>query len=283
MLVRRSATYAAVTLLAACAGDGDGLDQNGRPVNGGAEPLQPELASIQSNVFTPICTTCHSGAAAPLGLRLDEGASFAMLVNAPSVEVPALNRVTPGDPDASYLIQKIEGTASVGGRMPLGGPALPQETIAVIRQWIANGAQESVVVSASATETKAAKIETLWPLADFVSRESPRDIVLRSDATLDTTLLTAGTVTLRRSGGDGEFSDDDAVVVDASITVRSMEPTVIVLAAPADQWVADQYELRISAGSPLALADLAARPIDGDGDGVPGGDFVLRFAVEDGQ
>jgi hypothetical protein len=28
--------------------------------------------------------------------------------------------VKPGDPDNSYLVQKIEGRASVGGRMPLG-------------------------------------------------------------------------------------------------------------------------------------------------------------------
>src|SRR5262245_12326579 len=96
-------------LLIGCAGDGTGLDMNGRPVSsGGAEeqPLTPTLQSIQDNVFTPICTQCHIGAAAPLGLRLDEGSSFAMLVNAPSVEVPSLLRVSPGHPDDSYLIQK---------------------------------------------------------------------------------------------------------------------------------------------------------------------------------
>ncbi len=48
----------------------------------------------------------------------------------------------PGNPDQSYLIQKIEGHAAVGARMPLGAPPLPQSTIDVIRQWIANGAQQ---------------------------------------------------------------------------------------------------------------------------------------------
>src|SRR5262245_22384580 len=140
MRARKAATYVAAALLTACAGDGSGLDQNGRPGDGGATALLPEFESIQTHVFTPICATCHSGAAAPLGLRLDAGASYAMLVNAPSVEAPALNRITPGNPDASYLIHKIEGTAAAGGRMPLGGPALPAETIAVIRQWITDGA-----------------------------------------------------------------------------------------------------------------------------------------------
>ena len=66
-----------------------------------------------------------------------------MLVNVPSLEVPSMLRVEPGNPDDSYLIQKIEGTAAVGGRMPLGGQALPPDTIAAIRQWITDGAVAS--------------------------------------------------------------------------------------------------------------------------------------------
>src|SRR5262245_22750717 len=124
MCARKAATYVAAALLSACAGDGTGLDSNGRPGDGSPTPLLPEFESIQSNVFTPICAPCHSGAAAPLGLRLDAGASYAMLVNASSVEAPSLRRVAPGNPDASYLIHKIAGTASAGGRMPLGGPPL---------------------------------------------------------------------------------------------------------------------------------------------------------------
>jgi hypothetical protein len=48
--------------------------------------------------------------------------------------------VIPGDPDHSLLIQKLEGTQTVGQRMPRGGPFLDQSTIDVIRQWITNGA-----------------------------------------------------------------------------------------------------------------------------------------------
>ena len=133
-------------LLAACGGGGgDGGGGGGGPPPPPPPPpppaIEPTLASIQDNVFTPICTTCHAGAAAPNGLRLEEGMSHAMLVNVPSLEVPALLRVEPGNPDDSYLIQKIEGTAAVGGRMPLGGDALPPDTIAAIRQWITDGAR----------------------------------------------------------------------------------------------------------------------------------------------
>ena len=90
--------------------------------------MTADLQSIQDNVFTPICTACHAGASAPLGLRLDAGNSYNNLVGIPSVEVPALQRVRPGDPDNSYIIQKLEGRAAVGGQMPLGGPPLSQAT-----------------------------------------------------------------------------------------------------------------------------------------------------------
>ncbi|HEY5808335.1 MAG TPA: hypothetical protein VIT67_10230, partial [Povalibacter sp.] len=144
------AAAAVSVALVGCAGNGDGLDESGRPVDGAPQPLTATFESIQENVFTPLCTGCHSGAQAPLGLRLDEAASYAMLVNAPSVEVPALRRVQPGNPDSSYLIQKIEGSAAVGARMPLNGPALPQATIDVMRQWITDGAQRTAAVGASA-------------------------------------------------------------------------------------------------------------------------------------
>jgi len=64
------------------------------------------------------------------------------LVNTASEEVPALLRVKPNDPDNSYVIDKLEGTQTVGGRMPAGGPFLDQVTIDQVRAWIASGARE---------------------------------------------------------------------------------------------------------------------------------------------
>jgi hypothetical protein len=67
-------------------------------------------------------------------------ASFANLVGVASLQVPALSRVATNDPDNSYLVQKIEGTAASGARMPLGGGVLDQALIDDIRQWISDGA-----------------------------------------------------------------------------------------------------------------------------------------------
>jgi hypothetical protein len=131
-------------LLAGCAGSGVGLDVNGNPLSADSsapEPLTAEFQSIQDNVFTPICTRCHIGAGAPEGLQLDQAHSYALLVGVPSAEAPSVLRVKPGDPDHSYIIQKLQGSSGiVGVQMPFGGPYLPQSTIDVIRQWIANGA-----------------------------------------------------------------------------------------------------------------------------------------------
>jgi hypothetical protein len=267
--------------LGACAGNGDGLDENGRPLEEDSGTLQPTFQSIQDRVFTPVCTGCHAGAAAPLGLRLDEGSSYALLVNASSVEVPALRRVQPGNPDASYLIQKLEGTAAVGSRMPLNAPPLPASTIAVIRQWISDGAQSN---SAGGMSTKTrfvnAELMPVSPLSGEVLPASARDIVVSSNVELDTSLLQAGLITLRSSGGDGEFDAGNESVVPAEVKVRSQQPTVLAITPLAEALPPDTYELRVSGSDPVALADYAARIIDGDGNGTPGGDFVLRFTVE---
>ena len=46
---------------------------------------------------------------------------------------------SPNDPDNS-LVQKIEGTAAVGARMPRGLPPLSTANINLIRQWVEQGA-----------------------------------------------------------------------------------------------------------------------------------------------
>jgi hypothetical protein len=141
------AVFAWLVLLAtlSCAGSGIGLDEFGNPLGEtGIGPLEPTLTSIQQRIFTPICTQCHAGPAAPLGFSLEDGFSYQQIVNRSSVEVRDLLRVEPGAPDASYIVIKITGAEGmVGGRMPLGMPPLSTEQIAAIRQWIEDGAPEN--------------------------------------------------------------------------------------------------------------------------------------------
>jgi hypothetical protein len=102
-------------------------------------PLVDYVTQIQP-IFTGRCVSCHSGGGAPRGLRLDSQNSFANLVNVNSDEVPSLKRVKPSDPDNSYLVHKVEGTASVGSRMPLNQSPLSSAQISLIRDWIIAGA-----------------------------------------------------------------------------------------------------------------------------------------------
>lgn len=106
------------------------------------------LTQLQASYFTPICSTCHTGT--PSATRTDglpgiqnlttAANSYAALVSVSSLEVPALKRVSPSDPTNSYIIQKLEGTAASGARMPFGGPYLTPAQISEFKSWINAGA-----------------------------------------------------------------------------------------------------------------------------------------------
>jgi uncharacterized protein (TIGR03118 family) len=108
------------------------------------------LSQLQTTIFTPKCSGCHTGTASatadglPGVQNLTAGNTFAALVNVASLEQPALKRVAPGDSANSYIIQKLEGAAGItGARMPLGGPYLDQATIDQVKSWINAGAQNN--------------------------------------------------------------------------------------------------------------------------------------------
>jgi len=271
---RRSCLISLCVLITACAGNGEGLDANGRPIDDGPPP-DDDFTLIQETIFTPVCTVCHAGAQAPLGLRLDEGASYAMLVNVPSVQVPGFFRAAPGDPDNSYLVQKIEGRAAVGGRMPLGGPPLSAEQINLVRQWIAAGA----VPPPAALAAPARMVATVPEDGEVVAASTDALLAVFSRP-LDANLLLPNTISLTAAGSDGGFTDgnETSIVIrllpggpdGASVWLRTQRPLP-----------ADDYELRIRGAGPTGVADLNGTPIDGDGDGIAGGDLVVRFRVEE--
>lgn len=107
---------------------------------------QATLSTIQASIFSQSCgvSGCHvPGGAGLMPLRTAQE-SFQNLVGVASIQKPDLDRVTPNDPDNSYLIQKLEGAPGiVGERMPFGRSPLAQEQIDLIREWIADGAQNN--------------------------------------------------------------------------------------------------------------------------------------------
>ena len=104
----------------------------------------PTLAQIQTQIFDPGCASCHTdvGRTPAGGTNLKAGASFAALVNIASTGLIGATRVIPGNPNGSYLVQKLEGAANIAGlRMPRSGPPyLTDAQVRMIRDWIQAGA-----------------------------------------------------------------------------------------------------------------------------------------------
>lgn len=94
-------------------------------------------ADIQA-IFTNNCATglCHNGIQTP---NLSEGIAYINIVNISSSV--GLDYIEPGDTTNSYLYMKITGASGiVGARMPQGQLPLSDSDIALIGNWIENGA-----------------------------------------------------------------------------------------------------------------------------------------------
>lgn len=278
---------AAGGLLVTSCGSSSGGDSGSiaPPANGGGggSMLQANFDSIQESVFDARCITCHIGASAPQGLRLDEANSFALLVGVASGNEPSLLRVDPGNPDDSYLIRKLEGTQSVGARMPLGGPFLPQADIDVIRQWIIDGALRGT----EPPPTEPIRVSSMSPLPDSEVAMLPSTVMAVFDRELDANSVDETTFLVERSGGDGTFDDGNEVeITPVSVTVPAMNPSRADFDLSTTTSVEDTYRVTLAGTGGAMILDLDGNALDGEfdgsfpsGDGEQGGDFVATFEV----
>jgi len=104
------------------------------------------LTMLQGSIFTARCSGCHTGAGASLpGVQnLTTGNTYANIVGVASIEQPAFVRIAPGDPDNSYLVLKVQGSAGISGvQMPASGAHLTQTEIDLLRGWVVAGAQNN--------------------------------------------------------------------------------------------------------------------------------------------
>src|SRR5262245_32681444 len=125
-------------------------DEKLSTIAGPTPDLQPTFASIQRDIFNAPdssgrrnCTACHSsiGRTPSGGMSLDPDVAYDSIVNVASNRKAGAIRIVPGNPDASYLVQTVEGAAGiVGVRMPQGGPYLSDGQITILRRWIQLGA-----------------------------------------------------------------------------------------------------------------------------------------------
>lgn len=104
----------------------------------------PTFTEVRDEILVPSCgaSSCHGGGAG--GLQLDEATAHASLVGAESDAVAGAVLVVSGDPDSSYLMEKLEGdpTSITGDLMPPPFGGLEPDKIEQIRAWIAAGAAD---------------------------------------------------------------------------------------------------------------------------------------------
>jgi methionine-rich copper-binding protein CopC len=275
------ASLAAAVVAGCTAGSGAGLDQNGQPIGstGGTPPLTADFTSIQANVFTPICTKCHSGAGAPQGLQLDAAHSYSLLVGVPSAEEPNLLRVKAGDPDNSYIIRKLEGGPGiVGVQMPADGPPyLPQATINVIRSWITNGAMKVMAAPVSSSSQLAQRftVAATSPESNSVVTIVLPAIVVAFNHEVDASLVNYTTVTLEKADTTLSADPMTSAGTSAQIPVFTMIPAgnpAAIVISPRTPLATGTYRVTLRGTGGGALADVNAQAL--------GSDYSFAFVVD---
>lgn len=149
-------------------GSGGGGSGGGGDVRGTYEDVSVILGGPeQAGIGSCAASSCHGGDRARAELDFKEGPDLiAVLVDVPACENPAMVRVKPGDPDASWMWVKLtgpitdtntgmldyEGTPATdctgvvngfGTRMPFQAPfdGLPEDKLNLIKTWIEDGAK----------------------------------------------------------------------------------------------------------------------------------------------
>ena len=120
--------------LSACGDKGDDSGAEGGP----SEPATWE--EVRDDVLAPSCgfSSCHTPpGSAQFGV--DNETAEDEWVNVESVNKPGAILVVPGDADASYLIQKMEGADGISDDpMPPPAGGLDAAKIERVRSWIDN-------------------------------------------------------------------------------------------------------------------------------------------------
>ncbi|MBK9798093.1 MAG: PKD domain-containing protein [Holophagaceae bacterium] len=99
-----------------------------RVITVSAVSTAPTLTQLQTTIFTPLCTSCHS-AGGDAGLNLSAGNAYANLVNVPATTRSG-QRVVPGSPGTSALVAQLAG----------GHRSVSAANQSLISAWISAGA-----------------------------------------------------------------------------------------------------------------------------------------------
>ena len=103
-------------------------------------PMSITAAELSEDIFSKSCafSSCHSSASsASAGLQLHDEEAVLNMIDHPATQSPEKMLVVPGDPENSYLIQKMRGYQLAEGTdsMP-PGTTLCEGKIQLVEDWI---------------------------------------------------------------------------------------------------------------------------------------------------
>jgi hypothetical protein len=133
-----STTYYFVVHAVDALGNEDANTAEVSAATGGAVSFSADVEPI----FADNCTGagCHSNPKPQEDLDLRAGQGWDLLVDVPANQCASRLRVAPGDPDNSYLIDKIKGiNLCFGSQMPKVG-SLTDAEIQIVADWVSDGA-----------------------------------------------------------------------------------------------------------------------------------------------
>ena len=281
-------------LLACKAGNGEGLNNQGRPnfetpvvvpleTTPNDPPVDPNkisanLNSIQEHVFTPICSVCHGGANPAAGQDLSSiTSSITNLINVQSSN-PLFKRVLPDSPEQSYLYLKIIGNAQAGARMPLGQSALPDEAIKAIKEWISQGAlvPNNIITPTQISRIKISKIKKNTKAGN----KEKLKITLVFNQKINFSTLTNEQIVISQYQNEQlialpsnsiSFSHINAHILTISCAIN--------LASTTQLNKRQKFNLQLNNPSVSTITSISGQMLDGDHDGINGGVFSYDFSL----
>ncbi len=280
------------------AGSGDGLDEQGRPLDEITEvPLvedgiQATLPSIQDHVFTPICSVCHGGANPAAGQDLSSlESSIDNLINVDSSN-SLFKRVLPGSAQESYLYLKITGDNRAGARMPLGQSALDEQTISAIKQWIDEGA---VIPQNTANMAKINRaVVTIVKFKENVSEENVADFMSQNDYIWREKNAITIVFWFNKAMNFANLTNDQILVNSFKGSLSSVYSTLVSNEQVSIHVINDQsiqvsvqgldrditkLMIRLNESSIATMVTQQGQIIDGDNNGIEGGVFYYEFSL----
>ena len=234
------------------------------PSPGGDGSQDATLANLQEQVFTPICAQCHFGTNAPVGLRLDSlEESERNLIGVTAVLNPQFQRVAEGDPENSFLYLKIIGDPVAGNRMPLGLPALSDETIQLFREWIENGA----VVQA---------LQPVVGKVDSQKKAKPLTVTFTFSHLMNTESLQTDQILVQSNFDSSEQVWLEPITDYESKWLKNNQLEVSILNVPRDS---ESMFIRFNNASLSTAVGQNGFVLDGDYDGKAGGEYSYEFQL----